>query len=295
MPIKEIERKIIKKMFSFAKELCNSDIPQFYELGHYMTDNLISKIGIIIATENGLNFSRRIKGGKVITNSFYDLYNKILKFKFPSIPDFKRIESLHDKRNIYQHGETSITTHFNKEYAQQYIVLAEEVLNKVQFTDKNVKLTPSNYLAPVSNKELEAQKLNHENDTKIQSINALHDICSYIYNSSLRSHSKFSGVVIAALDLIKTHRILLQPLGISYIERDLTKTSNYFFFEIKKEVIRILINVNCDQNLEIILDIRNFTIDKIIKFTLDDNFINDFKRISDILQCLHSKLNNFAF
>ena len=238
MPIKEIERKIIKKMFSFAKELCNSDIPQFYELGHYMTDNLISKIAIIIATENGLNFSRKIKGGKVITYSFYDLYNKILKFKFPSIPDFTRIKPLHDKRNIYQHGETSITHHFNKEYAQQYIVLAEEILNEVQFIDKNVKLNPSNYLAPVTIEELEAQKLNHENDTRIQCINALHDICSYIYTKSPRSYSKISGAVIAALDLLKTHRFLLQSLGISYIERDLTKTSPYLFFGIKKEVNR---------------------------------------------------------
>jgi len=118
MPIKEIERKIIRNMFSFAKELCNSNIPQFYELGHYLTDNLISKICINIAIENDLNFTKETKSGKMNTYSFYKLYNKILKFKYRNIPDYKRVEALHNERNIYQHGDTSITHHFNKEFAQ---------------------------------------------------------------------------------------------------------------------------------------------------------------------------------
>ncbi len=290
MPNKKIERNIIKKMFSFAKELCNSDNPQFYELGHYLTDNLISKICIIIAIENGLNFTRKNKSSRSITYSFYDLYNKVLKSKSPNIPDFKRLEALHNQRNIYQHGQSSISHHFNKEYAQQYIEIAEEILNEVQFINKNENITPSNYLNPIRKDKFEAQKLVKEKDTKIQCINALQEICSHIYNSSFRPRNKFTGAIISALDLIKTHKVLLQSLGVSYLERNIIKITDFIFFKNKKEVTRILINVNCNQNLEIIIDIQNFGIDKIMKFAFDDNPIQDFKTISNILECLSSRI-----
>jgi len=163
-------------------------------------------------------------------------------------------------------------------------------LYEVQFINKNEYLSPSNYLTPISKVELEAQKKVQEKDIKIQCINALHEICSYIYTYSFRPRGKFTGAFIASLDLIKTHKDLLQSLGISYLEEKVLKASILSLLGSQKGAIRVLINVKCNENLEIIIDIRKFVIDEIIKFALNDNPIKDLKNISDILECLHSRI-----
>ncbi len=111
---KERERKILIRLYSLAKELSNLDYPKLYELGHYLTDNLISKICMLIAKENNQKFTKTTKNGNERTLSFHKLYNGILKKNYPDAPDYNELESLHNERNIYQHEFSSITDHFNK-------------------------------------------------------------------------------------------------------------------------------------------------------------------------------------
>ena len=74
-------------MYQFAKELSNSDNPQLYELGHYLTDNIISKICMLIAIENNQKFTRKTPNGKELSLPFRKLYKSVLKKIYPSVPD----------------------------------------------------------------------------------------------------------------------------------------------------------------------------------------------------------------
>jgi len=145
--IQERERKIIIKMYQLAKELTNVDNPQLYELGHYLTDNIISKICMLVAIENNQTFTRKTPKGKEQSLPFYKLYNGILKEIYPSVPDYEEIESLHDERNKYQHGAWSITHHFNSQYALDYLEKVREIMIATHILDGNGEIEATNYFS----------------------------------------------------------------------------------------------------------------------------------------------------
>ncbi|MFW9897563.1 MAG: hypothetical protein ACFFD7_17290, partial [Candidatus Thorarchaeota archaeon] len=64
------KRKILIDMLCFAKEFSESKLPQIYELGHYLIDNFISKVCILVGEEEGITFERITKSGKVKTFDF---------------------------------------------------------------------------------------------------------------------------------------------------------------------------------------------------------------------------------
>lgn len=164
--IDSTKRRILFEMFRFTKELSESKIPQLYELGHYLTDNLISKISMLVGQESGIEFEYTTKSGKIRTRDFKWLYEEILHKVYPLVPDFSRVERLHDQRNTYQHDSFAIDHHFNQQYALDYVVLAEKILLNSGIIEGNVKITTTNFIG----KEkigLEESKNSEMNDKKI--------------------------------------------------------------------------------------------------------------------------------
>lgn len=99
------EHEVFLNIFRLALEFSKSNSQILNELSHYLADNLISKICIFIAQEKGLTYSSIIKSGVTRTFDFPVLYKNILMANYPSIPDYDtELKSLHDLRNIFQHG-----------------------------------------------------------------------------------------------------------------------------------------------------------------------------------------------
>lgn len=144
--ILENERKILIELFKFSKEMSNSEIPKLYELGHYLTDNLFSKVGMLVAKENGLSFQYTTSRGNIRTRPLNWLYDNILRTIYPNIPDYDEIEDLHEKRNFYQHDYNSIESHFNKQFAIDFIEKAERILKDIGYITRPNEKRPTSYL-----------------------------------------------------------------------------------------------------------------------------------------------------
>ncbi len=175
---KEIERKILIELYKFALELSNQDIPQLYELGHYLTDNLISKISMLIGEEEGINYKFINNRGVEQTRGFYWLYNNILKQIYSSAPDYSKIEKLHELRNIYQHSEWSITYHYNKEFARNYIKEAKNIMIATNIIKTGNEIKSSNYLLKKTNKQDRSKGIK---SNLLRCHRALKNICSFYF------------------------------------------------------------------------------------------------------------------
>ena len=163
------KRKILFEMLRFAKELSETKIPQLYELGHYLTDNLISKVSMLIGQENGIKFEYIIKSGEKRTRDFKWLYENILLKVYPSAPDFSDLERLHNQRNIYQHDSFAIDHHFNQQYALDYIEITRRILLIIGIIDNQAKVKATNFIRKESIDVQEIKKSeNHEKENLIR-------------------------------------------------------------------------------------------------------------------------------
>jgi hypothetical protein len=145
----ENEKKILIEMFQFAKEFSYSEIPKLYELGHYLTDNLLSKVCMVVGNENGIAFEYTTRTGNIRTHDLKWLYNNILEVVYhqQQLPDYdNEIKDLHEQRNNYQHGYLSIISHFNKQYAIDYNNKVEKVFDQIGFFRKPSDKKLTNYL-----------------------------------------------------------------------------------------------------------------------------------------------------
>lgn len=274
-------------MYQFAKELSNSDNPQLYELGHYLTDNIISKICMLVAIENNKKFTRKTPKGKELSLSFCKLYKSVLKEIYPSVPDYEEIESLHDERNIYQHEARSISYHINRQYALDYLEKVKEIMIATNILDINSEIEATKYFSE-DNKALpnnETKKKNKKNQKRC--LDSLHTLCSYLYVNDIGHHDKDSSMVIASLNLLETYKALILPLGITYSEEPTKITKELFQV---KDGIKIFIHINCERSLEIILDLFQFKIVKIHKFHIDGREVQDFEEVSQILECIQKRI-----
>jgi len=285
--IRKTERKIIIKMYQFAKELSNSDNPQLYELGHYLTDNIISKICMLVAIENNKKITKITHKGKELSLSFHELYKGVLKKIYPSVPDYKEIVRLHDERNKYQHEAWAITHHFNRQYALDYLEKVREIMIATHMLDINNEIEATKYFS-------EDNKTPYDNETKEKNkkiqkmcIDSLQSLCSYLYRFDLGQYDKDSSDVISSLKTLNTYKALILPLGITYSEKPMKILIELF---VRKEGDKIFIHVNCERNLEIVLDLVQFKIVKIHKYRIDGREVQDFREISQILECLNKRI-----
>jgi len=281
------ECKIIIKMYQFAKELSNSDNPQLYELGHYLTDNIISKICMLVAIENNKKFTKKTHNGKELSLSFRKLYDSVLKEIYPSVPDYEEIESLHEERNIYQHEAMSIHYHFNRQYALDYLEKVKEIMIATNILDINGEIEATKYFSE-DNKALPDNETKKKNK-KIQKrcLKSLNTLCSYLYGIDIEYFDKDSSKVITSLNLLKTYKDLILPLGITYLDEPTKITTEMFQH---KEGVKIFINIDCERSLDINLDLFQFKIVKIHKLFIDGRKFQDFEEVSQILECIRKKI-----
>ena len=276
-------------MYRFAKELCESEIPQIYEIGHYLIDNLISKICMLVGEEEGINFERTTTSRKIKTYDFPDLYKRILLSKYNNAPDYSKVEKLHEQRNNYQHGKLSIDHIFHRQYALDYLEKAEKIMKITGIFGNDIEIEATKYFTKDLQNHYKNEIIEKNQELQIQCLNSLRSICSYLYGIDIGHSDKDSPILISSLNFLKTYKDLISPLGITYLE-DPIKKSTEGFFSFQKGV-KIFIHANCEKSLEFTLNRFQFEVGNIDKFNIDGKEVQSFKEISQILECLHKKIS----
>ena len=288
--IEETKRNILLDMYRFAKELCESKIPQIYELGHYSIDNLISKICMIVGEEEGIKFERTTTSGKNKTYDFPDLYKKILLSKYNNAPDYSKVEKLHEQRNNYQHGRLSIDHIFHRQYALEYLEKAEKIMKIIGIFGTDNEIPATKYFTKDLQNHYRSENIEENQELQIKCLNSLHNICSYLYGIDIGHYDKDSPILISSLNFLKTYKDLIVPLGITYLEEPIERFRIWFISSKEEKGVKIFIHVNCEESLEIILNHWQFKVGKIHKFNIDGIEVQNFEDISQILECLRKKI-----
>jgi len=139
------EDKILLKMLRLAKELSNSNDQLLWELGHYLADNIISKLVLMVCKDKekeGIIINYKNANGMV--KNFKWMYNNVLKKYFPELPSYNELKDKHRDRNVFQHEYESMHFGIRKEIAIDYINITEEIFKKLNKIDQDVD--PTNYL-----------------------------------------------------------------------------------------------------------------------------------------------------
>ena len=92
-------------MLEYALGLSESQVASVYELGHYLADNILTKVCLAVAIEKGEEqqiYTVRKSGNKK-TKYLHQLYNDHLKKHYPQVPDYDSdIKIFHEERNVYR-------------------------------------------------------------------------------------------------------------------------------------------------------------------------------------------------
>lgn len=123
-------------MADLIYELVHSNEPMLWELGHYLTDNLILKIGLYFAEKNGITYS--------YTN-FPEIFNNHIEPECSALITYDKIEPFHKRRNSYQHDFDSIDTEIRKDFAIDYYDLGYQIMFLTGLTNDEF-ITSSQFL-----------------------------------------------------------------------------------------------------------------------------------------------------
>jgi len=180
-----------------------------------------------------------------------------------------------------------ITIYINKKRVEkkaEIIPILENVKNKIKVESDSV-----NFLGKDIFPQLKDQIMENYKEIQRKCINALHNICTYGYSYPILANIQDTGIIISSLNLLKTNKDLIQSLGITYLEKDVKKTSKTGFFRTYL-VKQIFIHVECEKSLEINLDIINFEVDEFNKLNINGYEVKDYLEISRLLTCLIKKM-----
>ncbi len=281
--IKETERKILTDMYKFALELSNKDIPQLYELGHYLTDNLISKICMVIGKEKGINFEYTDSRGIQQTRGFKWLYEKILKKTYITAPIYDEIKKLHIQRNVYQHRYWAVKHHLHKEYALKYIEKAKNIMIAANIIKSIDKIQPTNYLT----KEIMTGTYDETLKSKLlKCYDALTNICDFyiqINQPEIEFEKKIdrSEVFISLKTLEKFQSECFEYLTLYYNE------DKALLKHFGPTTIKIVYN-----QLDIYISLNGDYIDH-INMNLGNKYVEEKSEIESLLEQLQNKINEF--
>lgn len=126
------EYKILKNMLSFAKELANCNEHMLWELGHYLADNIISKLALSVTMEKlQQGYSINYKNNNGFVKNFKWMYENVLE-QFYTVPKYNDlVKKFHRDRNIYQHRYDSISLGIRKEFAIAYVQIVEDIMKEI--------------------------------------------------------------------------------------------------------------------------------------------------------------------
>ena len=133
-------------------------------------------------------------------------------------------------------------------------------------------------------------EISEENqEIKIKCLDSLHSICSELYGIDVGHFDKDSSGIISSLNFLKVYSDLILPLGITYLEEPVKKSTEGFFSFQKG--VKIFIHVNCKKSLEITMNRFQYKVSNIDKFKIDGLEVQNFEDISQILKCLRKKIS----
>jgi len=153
--IKEIH-ETIKAMLRYAMTLAESPIPEMYELGHYLADNILTKVCFAVAIDKGVE--QKIYKSKNRTKDFPDLYKDHLKHYYIQLPDYDpHIKDFHKDRNVYQHEIECFDRTMRQPRAKAYVDLVEDIMKVVGIIKSGEIIRPAN-LSPFGTSDLSIQQ-----------------------------------------------------------------------------------------------------------------------------------------
>ncbi len=196
--IKEIN-ETIKTMLSYALTLSESQVPTIYELGHYLADNILTKVCLVVAIEKcevQQTYTTTRHGNR--TKNLFDLYNDHLKNHYPKAPDYDpHIKKLHEERNVYQHDVESFDMTMRQPRAKAYVDLVEKIMKTVGIIKSSEIIRPSS-LSPFGGYNFAKQQIKTK-ETKYQK---LHDLFKVKNNEDI--YIKLENIIKEIFDLKKT-------------------------------------------------------------------------------------------
>jgi hypothetical protein len=193
--IKEIY-ETLKTMLSYAMALSESNVPTVYELGHYLADNILTKVCLAVAINKSeeQQTSSVNKSGKKWTYGLPQLYNDHLKKHYP-VPDYDSdIKEMHDDRNVYQHDVDSFDMTMRRPRAKAYVELVEDIMRTVGIIRRDEIITPS-LLSPFRGYDYAKQQIK----TKAMKYQVLHDLFKEKHDDDL--YIKFGNSIKKIHDL----------------------------------------------------------------------------------------------
>ncbi len=132
-----------------SKEFTNSKITELYELGHYLVDNLLSKVAIFIAIKEGRSKELKDPKNPKFTKNHKDLYVDFLQnnSKYDIVKYEPVMQDHHKNRNFYQHNPESIKFGIRQDFAIQYVKEVERIMKELKIIKSPADTLPTSYLS----------------------------------------------------------------------------------------------------------------------------------------------------
>ncbi len=131
----------VKKMVSFAKTLVKNELPVIYELGHYLADNVLSKVSMIILAEKNRPDLIFKNGKSGRTLDFPELYKNMQQKFFTNINEYDEIvKEFHADRSMYQHRFESLKMTIRQPEAEKFVDFVIETMRETGILGKTESL-----------------------------------------------------------------------------------------------------------------------------------------------------------
>ncbi len=138
-------QQYLKEAISFAQTLSKKKNPTIYELGHYLADNVLAKVCMVIAKRKNKDNLIYRNGKSGYTHNFDFLYKNIIEKYYPELPEYDLIvKKYHADRGFYQHRFESLKKIFRQSEAEKYVDFVVEVMRKTEILEKYESLPSIN-------------------------------------------------------------------------------------------------------------------------------------------------------
>lgn len=134
----------LKRMLAVGKFIAKNEMSEVYELGHYIADNVLSKVCMLIGIEKEKEDLVYTNEKKNRTRDFKKLYEGILEFFYPEVPKYNDfVKKYHRDRSKYQHGLEHLDLKtIKKPFAIEYINFVEKIMKKIGYLGKGEVINP---------------------------------------------------------------------------------------------------------------------------------------------------------
>lgn len=134
----------LKRMLAVGKFLAKNEMSEVYELGHYIADNVLTKVCMLIGIEKKREDLVYKNNKKNRTKDFRQLYEGILELFYPKVPKYYEFtKKYHGDRSKYQHGLEHLDLKtIKKPLAIEYIKFVEKIMKQVGYLGKDEVINP---------------------------------------------------------------------------------------------------------------------------------------------------------